>query len=366
MSGGVDSSMAMYLLKQKGYEPIGVSLKYEVWKNPANTLKENVCCSDESFRIAKHVCEKLGAEHYILDVGKKFNKEIVDYFKAELKAKHTPNPCVICNRVLKFKELLEFADSKKIKFVATGHYARIKKVGGDYGLFKAADPYKDQTYSLSFLKKEWLKRILFPLGDYTKEKIYEMTNKAGFSFYLYRKQSQDFCYVSDKSMKAFLEKEIGIEKGNIVDSTGKILGKHKGLHFYTIGQRKGVEVPNGPWFVTGMDVKKNVLIIARLGKETDLFKKEATLKPFNLFIKDPKKPLAVEAKIRYQQPLSKAMLIPYHPNTHCHSRAGGNLLAKDSIKLIFDVPQRAMTQGQFAVFYSGQKCLGSGRIIQAK
>lgn len=404
MSGGMDSSMAMWQLKKQGYEPIGVSLKYEVWDDPANTLKENVCCSDESFQIAKHVCEKLGAKHYILDVGKKFKKEIVDYFKAELKAKRTPNPCVICNRVLKFKELLDFANKQKAKFVATGHYAQITKTGDEYFLAKSVDPKKDQTYSLSFLKKEWLPKILFPLGKYNKEKVFEMAAAAGFGFYLYRKQSQDFCYVSDKSMKAFLEKEIGKEPGNIVDLKGKVLGKHNGLHFYTIGQRKGVEIPNGPWFVTGIDPEKNELIVTKLGTSPSLFKKEVILEPCNLLIKSLKKPMKVDAKIRYAQDLAKATLSICHSREDCHSREGGNLCCHSredchsraggnlcnpssskslipdpstagrqvrndkkkttTLKLIFDTPQRAITLGQFAVFYKGKKCLGAGRIME--
>lgn len=462
MSGGVDSSMAMYLLKKQGYEPIGVSLKYEVWDDPANSLKENVCCSDESFKIAKHVCEKLDAKHYILDVGKKFKKEIVEYFKAELRAKRTPNPCVICNRVLKFKELFAFAKKHGAKFVATGHYARIVKnvsasaklsvstsssscaekvlpgekkgdnssvcqgqreaqpqsqsqsqlqlrpISREFELHRSADPKKDQTYTLSFLKKEWLPKILFPLGGYTKDEVLKMAEKAGFGFYLYRKQSQDFCYVSDKSMKAFLEKEIGIESGKIVDTHGKVLGRHKGLHFYTIGQRKGVEIPNGPWFVVGMNVGKNELVVTKpdtrtacpSGGETlsktgtiskagtlleaaTLFKKELILSPYNLLIKPFKKPIRVEAKIRYGQEASKATLLPStHPSPSLRapslqphiplrhresllsSSTHASILSQNTLKLIFDTPQRAVTPGQFAVFYQGKKCLGSGRIMQ--
>jgi len=350
MSGGVDSSMAMYLLQKAGYEPVGDSLKYDVWDDPANTIEENVCCSDESFQIAKHVCDKLGIKHYIIDVRKKFKKEIVDYFKSELKAKRTPNPCVICNRVLKFTELLEFAKKEKAKYVATGHYAQISKSDDEYFLTKSNDPKKDQTYSLSFLKKEWLRKIIFPLGKYNKDQVYEMAQEAGFGFYLYRKQSQDWCYVSDKAMKAFLEKEIGIHPGNIIDSQGNILGKHNGLHFYTIGQRKGVEIPNGPWFVTGMNPQKNELIVTKLGTSPSLFKKEVILEPYNLLIKPFKKSLKVEAKIRYAQELSKATLYPPKNN---------------QIRLVFTEPQRAITLGQFAVFYKGKKCLGSGRIMEA-
>jgi len=201
------------------------------------------------------------------------------------------------------------------------------------------------------LKKEWLKKILFPLGKYTKEEVYKMAEKDGFGFYLYRKQSQDFCYVSDKSMKSFLEKEIGIEPGPILDTKGNILGNHEGLHFYTIGQRKGIEVPNGPYYVVGIEPKKNALIVAKQELDNYLYKQEVTLSPYNMLIPTPKKSLKVDAKIRYAQPLAKATLFP--PK-------------KDKLVLKFAIPQRAITLGQYVVFYKGNKCLGSGRIIEIK
>jgi tRNA-uridine 2-sulfurtransferase len=345
MSGGIDSSVAMYLLKKEGYEPIGVSLKYDVWDDPENELKENVCCNEESFEIAAHVCELLDVPYRIVDVKDKFNKEVVDYFKSELKANRTPNPCVVCNRNLKFKELFNVAEEEGAAFVATGHYAKIK----DGKIYRAKDDNKDQTYTLSFLKKEWLDKILFPLADYTKEEAQKIAKKAGFVFYLHRKQSQDFCYVSDKSMKKFLEKEIGINQGEIKDSEGNVLGHHQGLHFYTIGQRKGlVNIPNGPYFVIDKDQKKNELIISNKEKGDALYKSELTLDPYNLFIDFPKEEIEVEAKIRYRQDFAKAKL---------YSEG-------DQLKLLFNSPQRAVTKGQYAVFYDDKgRLLGSGRII---
>ncbi|MFA5947802.1 MAG: tRNA 2-thiouridine(34) synthase MnmA [Candidatus Gracilibacteria bacterium] len=344
MSGGVDSSMSLYLLKKQGFEPIGISLKYDVWDDPSNTIKENVCCNAESFEIARHVCEKLEVPYAIIDCSKEFDREVVDYVKKELKDSHTPNPCIICNRKLKFKELFDYADKNDIKFVATGHYARIK----DGKLMKGIDPTKDQTYSLSFLKKEDLSRIIFPLGDYLKEDILKMAGDVGFKFYQYRKQSQDWCYVSDKAYQSFLEKVIGVKKGSILDTSGKKIGEHKGLHFYTIGQRKGLPLENGPFFVVDLNIDKNELIVSKMGTYPELFKTEITLSPFNLFIATPKKHLKVQAKIRYKQELESATL--YKPE-------------KDSIKLKFDSPIRAVTKGQFAVFYDGDIVIGAGRII---
>lgn len=354
MSGGVDSSITMLLLKEQGFTPVGVSLKYDIWNDPSNELTENVCCSNESFEIAKHVCEKLAAPYHIIDASKEFDRDVVGYFRSELKNKRTPNPCITCNRVLKFKELFDFADKNGIKYVSTGHYARTRQNSktGEYELLRGIDHKKDQTYSLSFLQKELLSRILLPIGEYTKEQVMEMAKKAGFGFYLKRKQSQDFCFVSGKAMKPFLEKEIGVEKGEIIDPSGKVLGHHQGLHFYTIGQRKGVEISNGPYFVVGIDENTNRLIVDNDAESEYLFQKELSLEPFNFLVSEPTSPLKVEAKIRYQQELSPATL-SFEKNS-----------SGKKLKLIFEKPQRAVTLGQYAVFYEGEICLGAGRIIQ--
>ena len=346
MSGGVDSSMALLLLKKQGWQPIGVSLKYAVWKDKNNLLRENVCCSAESFKIAKKICEKLGVPHYISDVSKEFKKEVIDYFLKELKNNRTPNPCIICNRYLKFKKLFEWAKKHNIKYVATGHYAGIKKnlKTGKYQLLKVKD--KDQTYSLCLLPQRWLRYIVFPLENYTKKEVYRIAKKHGFEFFLKTKQSQDFCFVANKSIHCFLEKEIGIKQGLIKDTENNILGKHQGLYFYTIGQRKGIKLPNGPYFVSKLDVSKNVLIVTK--KKKELYQKEIFLSSCH-FVSGvfPLNKIRVKAKIRYQQALVSAVLFP---------------LSKNRAKLIFDKPQRAVTPGQFAVFYQKNVCLGGGRI----
>lgn len=347
MSGGVDSSMALVLLKKQGWDPVGVSLKYPVWENPSNSLRENLCCSAESFRIAKAVCRKFGVPHHVFDVSREFKKEVVGYFLKKLRGVRTPNPCVMCNRFLKFKKLIEWAGRHGIRHVATGHYARVRKNPGTglYELRKAKDREKDQTYALSFLDRAQLSRIVFPLGGYTKEQVYEMAGKLGFDIFLKRKQSQDFCFVSGNSMDAFLANEIGVREGEMRDEKGRTVGQHRGLHFYTIGQRKGLGLAGGPYFVTGFDVKKNILRVTR--DEKRLFQKEADIRPCNFIGAVPKRPVRVRAKIRYRQKAASALL---------------RVVSGSHAKLVFDRPQRAVTPGQFAVFYRRGTCLGAGEI----
>jgi len=264
MSGGVDSSMALVLLKEQGWDPVGVSLKYKTWEDPSNAMRENVCCSIESFDIAKGICEKLGVEYHQVDVQDNFQKETIDYFTSELKEKRTPNPCIVCNRRLKFRELFDWADAHGIDYVATGHYGRVKKnpETGKFELLRAKDDTKDQTYSLCQLPQEWLERVVLPIGNYTKDEIMKSADKLGFDIFTKRAQSQDFCFVSGTAYPKFLEKEIGNEPGEIQDIEGKTLGKHPGLHFFTVGQRKGMDLPGGPYYVVRLDSKRNVLVVS--------------------------------------------------------------------------------------------------------
>lgn len=350
MSGGVDSSISLVLLKKQSWQPVGVSLRYAIWQDKRNLLRENVCCSAESFAIAKSICQKLNVPHYVFDVSKEFKKEVIDYFISELKNSRTPNPCIICNRRLKFKKLFEWAEKHKIKYVATGHYAQVKKntKTEKYELLKAEDKEKDQTYSLCFLPQRWLRNIIFPLGSYTKKEVYQMAKEQGFDFYLKRKESQDFCFVAGKCLNCFLEKEIGKKEGAIKDTAGNILGRHNGLHFYTIGQRKGIDLSGGPYFVVDKIFKDNILVVSR--DEHDLMAKETVLSPFN-FTSNTKseKTIQVLAKIRSQHRPAKASLTPINSK---------------QLKIIFAQPQKAITPGQFAVFYQGNICLGGGRIIK--
>ncbi len=351
MSGGVDSSMTLVLLKEQGWDPIGVSLKYAVWQDKDNALRENVCCSTDSFKIAKDVCKKVGVPHHIVDVSKKFQKNVIEYFLQELRDKKTPNPCIVCNRRLKFKELFAWAKKNGIKYVATGHYARIKenKKTGKHELRRAKDKNKDQTYSLSFLSQAQLKKIVLPLGKYTKKEIYTLAKKKGFDVFEKEKQSQDFCFVAGNSLSCFLEKEIGSKKGEIKNLNGEFLGEHRGLHFYTTGQRKGLGIPNGPYFVIGRDVEKNELIVSRSQK--DLLAKSAVLSPCNFNLGKPRKGMNVRVKIRSHHKLAKAKL---------------SISKNGKVKIVFEKNQKSITPGQFAVFYDREICLGGGRIVKVK
>jgi len=349
MSGGVDSSVALILLKKQGWSPIGVSLKYAIWQDKANLLNENICCSTESFKIAENVCKKLGVPHYIFDVAKDFKKEVIDYFLTELSNNRTPNPCIICNRQLKLKKLFQWAEKQGIEYVATGHYAQISKnpKTGKYELLVAKDNTKDQTYSLSFLPQKWMGRLVFPLGNYTKEEVFQIAKKEGFGFYLRKKQSQDFCFVSGKCLDCFLEKEIGKKQGQIKDIDGNVIGEHQGLHFYTIGQRKGINLPNGPYYVIAKHYNGNALVVSE--NEQDLLSKTALLSPFNFISgESPEKEIRIKAKIRSQHNPADATLF---------------LHKKGCLKLVFDRPQKSITPGQFAVFYKDNICLGGGRVI---
>ena len=336
VSGGVDSSMALVVLQKKGYTPIAVSLKLPVWKEAS--CKDNSCCTPQALKIAKDVCKKLGIEHHVVDERKNFEKEVVSYFKSELKSNRTPNPCVVCNRYSKIKALLDFADKHNIKYVATGHYAKIK----NGNLCKPKDKTKDQTYGLCLLPKEWLSKIVFPLQDITKDQVYALAQKQDFDFFSKTKQSQDFCYVSGSDISKYLEKELGKKPGDIVDTTGKILGTHQGLWFYTLGQRKGLGRDGKRYFVCGFDIKKNQLIITDKQEKKI---KEISLEKINLITK--KLPKNLKVKIRYTTTEISAKVI---------------LQKSNKAKIIFKQPQGVVTPGQFCVFYKGDICLGGGII----
>ena len=347
MSGGVDSSASLILLKKNGWNPIGVSLKYSVWKDNSNK-RENTCCTRESIQRAKEICKKYGCEHITLDIGKEFYDTVVKYFIQTLEKSQTPNPCMICNRETKFFHLFKYADSKGIKYVATGHYAKISKSVKNLFISTPKDKKKDQTYYLSLLPQKWLERIIFPLGEMTKLQAYSLVKKEKLDFYLKLNQSQDFCFVSEKSMDKFLEKEIKSKEGNIINEDGKIIGKHKGLKFYTIGQRKKIGLPGGPYYVVRKDNISNDLIVSK--NKEDLGKKEIFID--NVFLQDKEmysKSLKVKAKIRYQQEESDALLKPISKDTNRYV-------------LIFNKPQIGVTPGQYAVFYINSKCIGSGVI----
>lgn len=354
LSGGVDSSVSLILLKKQGYQPIGVSLKYARWENQKNLLKDNVCCSKESFAIARKICQQLKVPYYIIDSRLDFKEKVMGYFLSLLKNKKTPNPCVVCNRLVKFDKLFEFVQKKGADFVATGHYARVRKNPrtGKYELLKAKDPKKDQSYFLCLLTQKQLAKIIFPLGDLTKEQVYQIAKKQGFDFFEKTKQSQDLCFVAQQSIPAYLEKEIGFEPGELIDKKGNVLGKHQGLHFYTIGQRKGINLAQGPWWVIGFDFKKNQLFVTNQENDPALFRRTAIVTNYHFISgQSIKQAIKVQAKVRFSQPAASAKILPLK----------GNML-----KLVFNQPQKAITPGQWAVFYKGDVCLGGGMITKTE
>ncbi len=346
MSGGVDSSMALLLLKQQGWQPVGVSLKLPVWEGEANCMRENACCTAESLRIARDVCRKLGVPHHIYDVRHEFRCKVMNYFVSELRQGRTPNPCAVCNRKLKFRKLFEWARKHGIRYIATGHYARtrVNARTGEAKMLRPKDLQKDQTYGLSLLPRAWLKRIIFPLGEYTKKEVYEMAEREGFEIFLKRRQSQDLCFVSGSAMPLYVKENLGERSGQIVDDEGRIVGRHQGLHFYTIGQRRGLNLPD-THFVKEFDIRGNRLIVTKDRK--GLLKKEVLVSPFNYLVgKQPKGRMEVSAKIRYRQEPQSAALFP----------------AGKGVRIVFKKPLEAIALGQICTAYKKDTCIGGGFI----
>ncbi|RLG19612.1 tRNA 2-thiouridine(34) synthase MnmA [Candidatus Micrarchaeota archaeon] len=351
MSGGVDSSIALILLKQKGWKPVGVSLKLPVWESERNRMRENACCTDKSLRIAKRVCKKFGAEHHVYDVRREFECSVMDYFVNELKSARTPNPCVICNRQLKFKKLFEWAHAHGIEYVTTGHYARVRlnRKSRRAELMRAKDKGKDQSYGLAFLTQEWLAKTKFPLGEYTKKQILKIAKRKGLAYLTKRKQSQNLCFVAGAALPHYLEERIGRKPGKIIDESGKFLGRHKGLHLYTIGQSKRLNLPY-KYYVKAFDVPKNKLIVTRNRKA--LLKKQMMLSQVHFISSQaPKKKVEILAQVRSKQKPSKATL---HPPE------------QGKAKVVFKRAQEMLTPGQLCAFYKGDVCLGGGMIEEVK
>jgi len=355
MSGGLDSSVAAALLKRAGFDVIGVFMKF--WMAPGeNGLVGgwNRCCSPEAEARARKVAKILNIPFYVFNFEKEFKERIVDYFLEGYKKGITPNPCVVCNKEIKFGLLLEKALSLGADFVATGHYARIKREIGDsnseiFKLLRGKDKKRDQSYFLWQLNQDQLKHILFPIGDYTRKEVEKLAKKFKLSFLLSIPKSVEICFIQT-TINDFLKEYLGTKPGKIVEINGKTIGEHPGLWFYTIGQRKGIKLPGGPYYVLDKNVKYNRLIVTK--NESNLYKKELICKNVNWILgKAPKLPLKVKAKIRYRHQLALATIVE-------------ELEESKTYKLIFEEPQRAITPGQSVVFYKGNEVLGGGVISQ--
>lgn len=355
MSGGVDSSVAAALLKKQGYEVVAVFMKF--WSE-GGLERENKCCSAEAQADARKVAAQLGIPLYTLNLEKEFKRKVVDYLIEEYKKGKTPNPCVECNKWIKFKFLLKKALELKADFVATGHYARISQNAKCkiYKLLTAKDKTKDQSYFLWTLTQKQLKRILFPVGDYTKQKVRAMAKKFNLPVFE-KRESQEICFISNADLRGFLKSRIDPEKGPIVTVDGKKVGEHEGLAFYTIGQRKGIKIGGiGPFYVADKDFKNNALIVAKSEQAPELFKKETVVKKVNWISgREPKFPLRCRVKIRYLHPANSAIINKIQDTPAVAGRT--------RYKIQFAKPQRAITSGQSAVFYSRNELLGGGIII---
>lgn len=347
LSGGVDSSVAAALLKDKGYNVIGLSMAIYDDNIKIEYRGGHACYGpheSDDISSAESVCKKLDIPFYVIDLKKEFNSFVIKYFRSEYLGGRTPNPCIVCNRKLKFGFMLEKARNSGIEFdkFATGHYARIIKDHGRYMLAKPLDAGKDQTYFLYSLSREQLPEIIFPLGEYNKKDVRGIARSIGLNTSR-RQESQDFIAGGDFSP---LFKPEEIKKGDIVNDRGEVIGKHKGIIHYTVGQRKGLGISHPePLYVSEIDVHNNRIVV---DKRSSLFSRGLTAGDINLIsIDEIKEAVEVSVKIRLQHKAAPAVLFPD---------------GKGKVKVIFDKPQLAVTPGQSAVFYDGDIVLGGGVI----
>ena len=346
MSGGVDSSVAAALLKEQGYEVIGMMLR--LWSEPGKE-DSNRCCTPDSMGQARRVAAKLDIPFYVIDAKDVFHKTVVQYFLDGYARGETPNPCLICNRQIRWTFLLEHAIALGADFMATGHYVRIRKdERGTLELLRAVDRGKDQSYVLHVLNQDQLKHALFPIGDYPKTEIRAIAEKFGLPT-ASRKDSQDLCFLAGEDYRNFLQRNAAemLQPGEILTREGKSVGKHTGLANYTIGQRKGLGVASAvPLYVLGKNSITNTLIV---GTQDELGSCELSARDVNwLSGEAPPKPFRAEVKIRYTAKEAEALVTPM----------GGN-----QASVLFDAPQRDITAGQAAVFFQGDVMIGGGIIL---
>lgn len=346
MSGGVDSSVAAYLLKEQGYDVIGITM--QVWQQD-DEYEENEggCCSLSAVNDARRVAYKLGIPFYVMNFREPFKEKVIDYFVKEYAEGKTPNPCIACNKHIKFELLLQKALALGADYVATGHYAKVVKEDGRYYLVRAEDDRKDQTYALYNLTQEQLEHTLMPCGEYSKPEIREIAKKIGLLVHD-KKDSEEICFIPDNNHGNYIKvnKPEVVKEGNFVDKNGKVLGRHKGIVYYTIGQRKGLGIAFGrPVFVTDINPKNNEVI---LGSDEDILKTSLVADEVNFIAFDTlKEKKLVKAKIRYSATPADATIEP---------------IENGKVKVTFDSLQRAITKGQSVVFYDGPIVVGGGII----
>ena len=333
MSGGTDSAAAALMLKED-YDIAGCTM----WLNDTDQAAQDI-------KDAADVCKRIGIPHFVIDLRDTFRREVIEDFAAGYVAGQTPNPCLVCNKKIKFGALIDWALANGFQKVATGHYVKKIQVNGRWTLTTPKDTAKDQTYVLYSLSQEQLKRAIFPLGEITKAEAREKAQSVGLNR---QRDSQDICFIPDGDYASYIENLLGRKDtpGDFVDADGKVMGRHLGIWHYTIGQRKGLGIGFGrPMYVVGKDAESRRVI---LGGNDELFAKTVLLKDMNYMTEEsPAEPMSVQAKIRYSTNTAKAVLYPEGSNA----------------RLVFEEPQRAPTPGQAAVFFDGGILLGGGIII---
>ena len=349
MSGGVDSSVAAYLLKQQGYDVVGVTM--QIWQDESHEEieKKGGCCGLSAVDDARRVAAMLDIPYYVMNFKSEFKRDVIDYFVREYLAGRTPNPCIACNRYVKWESLLTRSIQIGADYIATGHYARICELpNGRYAIRNSVTAKKDQTYALYNLTQEQLKRTLMPIGDYTKEQVRKIAEDIGLMV-AGKPDSMEICFVPDNDYASFIEKETGVTSvpGDFVDVDGNVIGKHKGVIHYTVGQRKGLGIALGkPAFVVAIRPEQNQVVI---GEDRDVYTEKLYANNLNFMSVDNiTEPVHAKAKIRYS-----------HEGAYCTVRK----IDSDTIECIFDQPVRAVTPGQAVVLYDGEYVLGGGTII---
>lgn len=353
MSGGVDSSVAALLLKQQGYDVIGIFMK-----NWDEADEFGYCTASEDYEDVIKVCNQIGIPYYTVNFEKQYWDKVFTYFLEEYKRGRTPNPDVMCNKEIKFKAFLDHAMTLGADYLATGHYAQVDYEGGAYRLLRGADSNKDQTYFLNALNQFQLSKAMFPIGHLPKPKVREIALEYNLAT-AKKKDSTGICFIGERNFKEFLSHYLPAQPGEIQTLDGEVKGRHDGLMYYTLGQRKGLGVGGSgtgePWFVAGKDLQKNVLYIVQGEKHPALFSEGLLATDVN-WIKgqSPASPLKCTAKFRYRQQ-DNGVTVLMTSDTTC--------------KVVFDVPQSAITPGQAVVFYDGEVCLGGGiidRVLKKK